>query len=126
MVRRTHQGFLIPFATQRGPEPVPVSVINSSNLKNIAPLEHSRDLFDTPGNYVRQIPLSWLDKNIDDEKEWERLVAKATLVDELLLVDDRTLANNPILHAFDRQTKIRYLQAFRSAGVNAQLVHVID
>ena len=71
---------------------------------------------------MRKIPLSSLDRDMDDINDWQGFVSRVKDTDKLLLLDDRTVNDNPIVRAFDTFTKQRYLAALAANGVHAVIV----
>lgn len=123
MVRHTHQDFLL---SGKGSEillPVPISM-DEPKLDTIRDYDATKDLFDFgPNDYIRKIPLSTLDRDMDSIDDWHAFTTQVNDVDKILLVDDRAPSDNPIVKDFDTFTKQRYLAALASRGIRATIVN---
>ena len=123
MVRHTPQDFLL---SGKGSEillPVPISM-DEPKLDTIRDYDATKDLFDFgPNGYIRKIPLSTLDRDMDSIDDWHAFTTQVNDVDKILLVDDRAPSDNPIVKDFDTFTKQRYLAALASRGIRATIVN---
>ena len=101
---------------------MPISMPESA-LDAVRDVDTSKDLFDFGvDGYIRKIPLSSLDRDMDDEDAWECFVSRVKGVDRLLLLDDRAASDNPIVLDFDTFTKQRYLAALEARGIHTTIV----
>lgn len=90
---------------------------------NVRPFTELPDLFDRPGACQRRIDLSWLDENIDDDEDWNRLTKRLMGIDCLCLVDDRVYINK-IMREYGHELNMRYVENLRQSGILAQIVHM--
>ncbi len=126
MVRHTHQDFLLSGKGRETPLPLPISM-DESKLNTIRDYGVAKDLFDFgPNGYIRKIPLSTLDRDMDSVADWHAFAEQVNDVDKILLVDDRMPSDNPIVNDFDTFTKQRYLAALASRGIRAAIVKGSD
>lgn len=125
MVRHTHQDFL--WAKRTGEKfNINTSEIPSEKLERIRDVGTPKDLFDfTSEGYIRKISLSKLDRDIDDEKDWKSLISKLEEIDNLYLVDDRIISNNPIIERYDKETKTNYAMALNNNGIKYTIVSIL-
>lgn len=122
MVRQTHQDYLLSGKGEDGAPPLPIS-IPQPELDAIRDFDTPIDLFDFGANgYVRKIPLSVLDRNMDSIDDWHGFTKQVSDVDKILLVDDRVPCDNPIVKDFDTFTKQRYLAALAVRGIPAAII----
>ena len=122
MVRHTHQDYLLNGTGGGRPLPLPISMPESA-LDAVRDVDTPKDLFDFGvDGYIRKIPLSSLDRDMDDEDVWECFVSRVEGADSLLLLDDRAASDNPIVRDFDTFTKQRYLAALEARGIHATIV----
>lgn len=97
--------------------------MDESDLDTIRACEVAKDLFDFgPNGYIRKISLSALDRDMDSVGDWHAFTEQVKDLDQILLVDDRTQTDNPIVKDFDAFTKQRYLAALASRGIRATIV----
>ena len=107
---------------ENGALPLPIST-PQPELDAIRDFDTPIDLFDFGANgYVRKIPLSSLDRDMDDINDWQGFVSRVKDTDKLLLLDDRTVNDNPIVRDFGIFTKQRYLAALAANGIHAEIV----
>lgn len=108
------------------PCPLPISM-DEPKLDTIRDYDATKDLFDFgPNGYIRKIPLSTLDRNMDAIDDWHAFTEQVNDVDKILLVDDRAPSDNPIVKDFDTFTKQRYLTTLASRGICAAIVKETD
>ena len=123
MVRHTHQDFLLSGKGRETPLPLPISM-DGPKQDTIRDYDVTKDLFDFgPNGYIRKIPLSTLDRDMDSVDDWHAFTAQVNDVDKILLVDDRVPSDNPIVKDFDTFTKQRYLAALAAKGIRAAIVN---
>ena len=124
MVRHTHQDFL--WANNNSKRiSLKISEISSNGLDNIQSYDEPQNLFDfTSAGYIRKISISKIDRDIDDEKDWEELISQVKHVDKLLIIDDRIIVDNPIVKKYDESTKINFMKAFSRDGIKCSIVKV--
>ena len=124
MVRHTHQDFLW---TNNDSHRIllKISKISSNGLDNIQSYDEPQNLFDfTSAGYIRNISISKIDRDIDDEKDWKKLISQVKYVDKLLIIDDRIIVDNPIVKKYDESTKINFMKAFSRDGIKCSIVKV--
>lgn len=124
MVRHTHQDF---FWTSNDSNRIllKISEISSNGLDNIQSYDEPQNLFDfTSAGYIRKISISKIDRDIDDEKDWKKLISQVKYVDKLLIIDDRIIVDNPIVKKYDESTKINFMKAFSRDGIKCSIVKV--
>lgn len=124
MVRHTHQDFLW---TNNDSHRIllKISEISSNGLDNIQSYDEPQNLFDfTSAGYIRKISISKIDRDIDDEKDWKKLISQVKYVDKLLIIDDRIIVDNPIVKKYDESTKINFMKAFSRDGIKCSIVKV--
>lgn len=124
MVRHTHQDFLW---TNNDSHRIllKISKISSNGLDNIQSYDEPQNLFDfTSAGYIRKISISKIDRDIDDEKDWKKLISQVKYVDKLLIIDDRIIVDNPIVKKYDESTKINFMKAFSRDGIKCSIVKV--
>lgn len=124
MVRHTHQDFLW---TNNDSNRIllKISEISSNGLDNIQSYDEPQNLFDfTSAGYIRKISISKIDRDIDDEKDWKKLISQVKYVDKLLIIDDRIIVDNPIVKKYDESTKINFMKAFSRDGIKCSIVKV--
>ncbi len=124
MVRHTHQDFLW---TNNDSNRIllKISEISSNGLDNIQSYDEPQNLFDfTSAGYIRKISISKIDRDIDDEKDWKKLISQVKYVDKLLIIDDRIIVDNPIVKKYDESTKINLMKAFSRDGIKCSIVKV--
>ena len=119
MVKHTHHDFLMRDAGD-GVPPSAVIHMEAKALDAVWNLGIERGLFDA-GGCIRKVALSRLDRDMDDEGDWQRLLSALRDVDELLLVDDRDLPDNPILRRYAELTTARYMKRLVRDGVRCVL-----
>ena len=108
------------------PLPLPISM-DEPKQDTIRDFDAAKDLFDFgPNGYIRKIPLSTLDRDMDSVDDWHAFTEQVNDVDKILLVDDRAPSDNPIVKDFDTFTKQRYLAALASRGIRAAIVKGSD
>jgi len=126
MVRHTHQDCLRQWGEIGRNQPTACRPIAAERLVEVGPIDRPKELFDLQGRYARKVPLSRLDRSIDDSSDWQSIVALANDLDKLLIEDDRHPVENPILKEYDRYTKQRYLAAFEQAGIEVELIKPVE
>ena len=79
------------------------------DLEDVQELGREYSLFDVGVPLKRKIALSVLDKTIDTMEDWNRLAAKLADVDELVLYEDVSNSDNPIINEYRTATTQAYI-----------------
>ncbi len=77
---------------------------------------YERNLFDFL-DYKRQIPLSFLDSNVDAEGDLDRIIHSLKDVQALYIVDDRVEGENNFIKNHSKATKQAFIWHFENKGI---------
>ncbi|PBC72768.1 hypothetical protein [Fibrobacter intestinalis] len=107
-----YQGFLLQCPYQN----IDLEKHQKQTPKNTQSFIYERNLFDFL-DYKRQIPLSFLDSNVDTEGDLDKIIHSLKDVQALYIVDDRVECENDFVKNHSKATKQAFVWHFENKGI---------
>ena len=115
----TYQEFLLHCSYDQ----IQIEDFRRSDLHHLQDIDQGYNLFDYAEGVVRRsIPLSQLDRIIDDENDLKQFIESIRWVEELVIINDRPIFENTILSTYSENTIRAYLYHLTNADVRCFII----